>query len=143
MGDVAVGRDVDRTGVTGGGDRRQAEGLHRLRETDPMIRVQMRGEDLLQRWCVLAEVRDQLRGVVGGVDEQYIAGRDGLDHVDVVVHLADGGLVHVDGADAHALDFVAGQVSGVVVVDGDVVCGHGRQGSGGRRFPPGFFRTDV
>ena len=117
VGQQPVGLHGQRVGVDlvrgGRGAGRLDDGLERL----PVVEVLMAGDDQRQLRRVLADEVDQVVGVVGGVDEQRLAGLGTGDQVGVVVHGAHRGF-----DDRRARKCAAGggagiDVAGVVVVD--------------------------
>jgi hypothetical protein len=82
------GLGVERVGRDGG-----AGGLHQLLKGHPVVLVAVRGHDAGERG--VADQFQEARGLVGGVDEQPLAGRGATQQIGVVVvrpdrHLGDG-----------------------------------------------------
>src|SRR5699024_3429657 len=83
-----------------------------------VVAVGMGGDDGAHRRAGGVGKRLEVIRLIAGVDEQRpVRGITVDEEIAVVVHLPDGGLVHVDGPGGEALDLVARQVAGVVVVD--------------------------
>ena len=89
-----------------------------------MVVVLVRGEDRARGAVEFVEHTANGVRIVGGVDDELVAGRDTGDDVDVVVHGPNGDLHDRGVAQCAALRAGLGQIAGVFVGDGEVGRGH-------------------